>query len=90
MSFLHARIAVDATTPVLVSPTNADTSYTIQVQNLGSNATYLGGAGLTATSYGASIVAGGAVTIDNLAPKDQVYALSSSGTAYVAVLMIVR
>ena len=92
MAISHARVAINATTPVQVTPTDdsAKTNCTIQVQNLGEEAVYLGGEGLTSTSYGVSIVAGGAVTISNLAPKDEVYALSASGNSYVAVLKVVR
>jgi hypothetical protein len=92
MAISHARVAINATTPVQVTPTDddANTSCTLQVQNLGDQAVYLGGAGLTSTSYGVSIVAGGAVTLSNLAPKDEVYALSASGNSYVGVVRIVR
>jgi len=92
MAISHARVAINATTPVQVTPTDdsATTSCTLQVQNLGESAVYLGGTDLTNTSYGVSVVAGGAVTISNLAPKDELYALSSSGNSYVAVLKIVR
>ena len=92
MAISHARVAINATTPVQVTPTDDDakTSCTLQVQNLGDEAVYLGGAGLTSTSYGVSIVAGGAVTLSNLAPKDEVYALSASGNSYVGVLKVVR
>jgi hypothetical protein len=92
MAISHARVAINATTPVQVTPADdaAKMSCTIQVQNLGSEAVYLGGENLTATSYGVSIVAGGAVTIDNLSPKDEVYALSASGSSYVAVLKVGR
>jgi len=92
MAISHARVAINATTPVQVTPTDDDatTSCTLQVQNLGDQAVYLGGAGLTSTSYGVSIVAGGAVTLSNLAPKDEVYALSATGNSYVGVLKVVR
>jgi hypothetical protein len=92
MALTHARVAINATTPVQVTPTDddANTSCTLQVQNLGEEAVYLGGTGLTSTSYGVSVVAGGAVTISNLSPKDELYALSASGNSYVAVLKVVR
>ena len=92
MAISHARLAINASTPVQVTPTDDDatTSCTLQVQNLGDQAVYLGGAGLTNTSYGVSIVAGGAVTIANLAPKDELYALSASGNSYVGVLRVAR
>jgi hypothetical protein len=92
MPLSHARIAVNDTTPVMVTEAGAESglSCTIQIQNLGSTTVYVGGAGLTSTSYGCSIVAGGALTIDNLYTTDEVYALSSSGAGYVAVLKVNR
>jgi hypothetical protein len=92
MALTHARLAINATTPVQVSPTDdtTKTSCTLQVQNLGEEAVYLGGSGLTNSSYGVSVVPGGAVTIDYLAPNDEVYALSASGNSFVAVLRVIR
>jgi hypothetical protein len=88
----HARVAINDATPVQLTPEGVEggSSVTIQVQNLGSEAVYLGGAGLTSTSYGVSIVPGGAVTIDNLPPAFEAYALSASGDSYVGVLMVRR
>ena len=88
----HERVAINDTTPVILTPAGVEegTSLTIQVQNLGSEAVYVGGEGLTSTEYGLSIVPGGAITIDDLAPKHEVYALSSAGYSYVAVLMVRR
>lgn len=88
----HARVAINATTPVQLTPAGIEegTSVTIQVQNVGSEAVYLGGEGLTSTSYGVSIVPGGAVTLDDLPPKFEIYALSASGDSHVAVLMVRR
>lgn len=89
---LHARVAINDVSPTQVSPLDdsSQTNCTIQVQNLGESAVYVGGAGLSATSYGASIVPGGAITIDDLPPKAEVFALSSVGESYVAVLKVVR
>lgn len=92
MTVTHARIAINDASPTQVTP--ADDSMkmncTIQVQNLGSEAVYLGGEGLTLSSYGVSVVPGGAVTIDNLSPKDEIYALSATGNSYVGVLRVGR
>jgi hypothetical protein len=92
MALTHARIAINDSSPTQVTPVDDSTKMncTIQVQNLGSEAVYLGGEGLTSTSYGISIVPGATVTIDNLSTKDEVYALSASGSSYVAVLKVGR
>jgi hypothetical protein len=37
-----------------------------------------------------SIVAGGAVTIANLAAKDELYVIHQDSSAYVAVLRVIR
>ena len=88
----HARLAINDISPTLITPSNDESGYsvTLMVQNLGSEAVYLGGEGLTDTEYGVSIVPGGAVTIDNLPTSFEAYALSASGDSYVAVLMVQR
>ncbi len=88
----HARVAINDEEPVQLTPSGVEegTSVTIQVQNIGSEAVYLGGEGLTSTSYGVSVVPGGAVTLDDLPPKFELYALSALGNSYVAVLMVRR
>jgi hypothetical protein len=92
MAITHARIAINDSTPTQVTPNDdlIKTNCTIQIQNLGSEAVYIGGEGLTQSSYGVSVVPGGAVTIDNLSTKDEVYALSATGNSYVAVLRVGR
>lgn len=92
MALSHARVAIKDYAPTQVTPSDDETKMncTIQVQNLGTEAVYLGSKDLTNTSYGVSIVPGGAVTIDNLSTKDEVYALSASGDSYVAVLKVGR
>ena len=92
MSLTHARISINDTTPVPVTEVGSEAgmNLTLMVQNLGESAVYLGGQDLSQTSYGVSVVPGGAVTIDNLSRKDDVYALSSSGASYVAVLTVGR
>jgi len=91
MAVSHARIAVNNTTAVAVTDLTDDyNSVTIQVQNLGTGAAYLGGAGVTSTSYGVSIVAGGAVTIDKLPANNELYVIHADASAYVAVLRVSR
>ncbi len=92
MGLSHQRIAINATTVVQVSSTSdsSATSYSIQIQNLGNHPVYIGGEGLTSTSYGLSVASGAAVSIDNLAPNSEIYALSATGDSYVGVLRVVR
>lgn len=91
MAVSHARIAVNSSTAVAVTDTSdAFTSVTIQVQNLGTGVAYLGGAGVTSTSYGISIVSGGAITIDNIPANDELYVIHQDSSAYVAVIRVSR
>jgi hypothetical protein len=91
MTVTHARLAVNNTTPVAVTDlTDTATSVTVSVQNLGTGVAYLGGAGVTSTSYGLSIVAGGAVTVNQLAAKDELYVIHQDASAYVAVMRVIR
>lgn len=88
----HARIQINDTTPTQVTPAGVEssTNITLQIQNLGNKDIYIGGAGLSSTSFGALVLPEATLGIDNLYPGDEIYALSSSGTCYVAVLMVNR
>ena len=95
MTISHARIAINSSTPTKVTPDEwasygPKTNCTLQIQNLGSDAVYVGSEGLSSTSYGCSIAAGATLTIDDLPPYDEVYALSHSSSGYVGVLKVVR
>lgn len=91
MAVSHARIAVNNTTAVAVTDlSDTYNSVTLSVQNLGTGVAYLGTTGVTSTSYGMSIVAGGAVTVDNLPSNNELYVIHSDASAYVAVLRVSR
>ena len=91
----HTRIAVNNATPTKVTPDSwsvlgPKTNCTLQIQNIGSDPVYVGGEDLTSTSYGVSLAAGSALTIDDLPPQDNVYVLATASSGYVAVLRVVR
>jgi hypothetical protein len=92
MSISHLRVLVDTATPTILSLPGDEggLNLTLQIQNLGTDVLYIGGADLSPTSYGVSIVPGGAVTIDNLSPTDEVYALAKISGTYAAVLKVHR
>lgn len=91
MALSHARIAVNNTTAVAVTDlTDTYNQISIQIQNLGTGVAYVGGAGVTSTSYGASIVAGGAIGFDNLSAKDELYVIHADASTYVAVVRVSR
>jgi hypothetical protein len=91
MAITHSRIAVNSSTAVAVtSLSDTYSSVTISIQNLGTGAAYLGTSGVTSTSYGMSIVAGGAVTVANIPANDELYVIHQDASAYVAVLRVSR
>ena len=95
MTLSHDRFAINSSTPTKVTPDSwsqlgPKTNCTLQIQNLGEDAVYVGAEGVTNISYGCAISAGGTLTIDDLPPYDEVYALSHASTGYVAVLRVTR
>ena len=92
MALVHSVISVNDTTPTLLTDFSNSTkaSITINIQNLGAVAIYLGGKNLTTSSYGVLLSPGGNANLEDLEPGETVYALSTSGTTYVAVWMIKR
>lgn len=92
MTLSHAKVAINATTAVPVTPTGTEAgmNLSLQVQNLGTKNVYIGNKTVTSSSYGAVIVPGGTLSIDNLSRKDDVYALSAEGSSFVAVLIVGR
>ena len=92
MAFAAERVEVNNVTPTIVTPEGREpgTTLTLAIQNLSGDAIYVGTADMTDTEYGASIVPGAMLTIDNLPPKDEVYVLSVESTAYVGVLKVHR
>lgn len=49
---------------------------------------YVGGAGVTSTSYGLSLAAGQSITLDSLGPNEVLYAIAASGTPKVSLLFV--
>lgn len=92
MTLAHAKVTINATTPTRLTPEGqeAGVGLTVQVQNVGSVDVYVGGEGLTSSSYGCKVAAGAAITLEGLTTLDEIYALSSSGNTDVAVLRVSR
>ena len=86
MAVSHARVTI-GTTATLLSATNAGRDgQTMLVQNPTSGATvYLGGAGVTTTSYGYTLLAGTDMSID-LQNGESFYGVVASSTQTVNVL----
>lgn len=92
MALNHAKITVNASTPTRVTPEGqeAGIGLSIQIQNVSAVDVYVGGEGLTSTSFGCKIAPGAACSLEGLTTLDEVYALSSSGDADIAVMRVGR
>lgn len=92
MAISHSRIAVSGTTPTLLTVDGVESanSVTIQIQNLGADAMYVGGSNVSTTSYGIALVPGSAITVDNLSARDELYAIAATDGEYVAILRVSR
>jgi hypothetical protein len=101
MALTHSVITLNASTATALNTdaniTNSVTGEvyptwgagTISIQNIDSAITiYIGGAGVTSTSYGVQLPFGSSVTLDSLSQNEVVYAIAASGTPKVAVLMV--
>jgi hypothetical protein len=61
------------------------------VQNIDNTATvYLGTSSVTSSAYGVSIANGAAITIDNLGPTEDLYAISSVNNSKLTILAVTR
>ena len=98
MALSHAIVGLNSSTATslfsdpavtgLIEPTFSYMVNPLSIQNVDSSATvYLGGAGVTSSSYGISLAPGAVVTIDTLGPTELLYAISSA-SSNVAVLMV--
>lgn len=91
MAITHERIAV--TNAYATRVTEVDKTYnqvSISIQNLGEGACYLGGSDVSDVEYGISIVAGGAVTVDNISATDELFVIHQDSSTHVAVLRVSR
>lgn len=104
MALTHGIVALNSSTAVNLFPSNPTisnsvtgennptwTSVSLFIQNIdgASAVVYIGGAGVTSSSYGISVAAGATASLDSLAPNTPLYAISS-GSSNVAVLTITR
>lgn len=86
MAVAHAQVSVGTTATLLSAEKAGRDGQTILVQNpTGGVNVYLGGAGVTTSSYGYLLQAGSAFAID-LADAEGLYAVVSTGTQAVGVL----
>jgi hypothetical protein len=101
MALSHNVVALNSSTPVSLTP--ADPTLTVNgenyptwnnmsivIQNVDLVATvYVGSSSVTSSSYGLTLLPGTSVSIDNLAPNELIYAISSASSS-VSVLAVLK
>jgi len=86
MAIEHARPTVTTAASAIASGTNDRSGQSVLVQNPSAGATvYLGGSGVTASSYGYALVGGSDISID-LSGGESLFAIVASSTQQVNVL----
>lgn len=86
MATTHSLITLSNTTGTRLTPSGAHSGMDFTVQNIDATATvYLGGEGVTSSSYGFKLTAGAAWSIE-LPPLDAIYAISGTDGTGVAIL----
>ena len=86
MAIEHARPTVTTTASAIASGTNDRRGQSVLVQNPSAGATvYLGGSGVTSSSYGYALVGGSDISID-LSGGESLFAVVASSTQQVNVL----
>jgi hypothetical protein len=92
MSLSHSLVALNASTAtILTVPSDQEDAYskslTISIQNVSGIAVYLGDSTVTSSSYGYLLAPSATFTAD-LDPRDEIYAISASGTPNVATIKV--
>jgi len=86
MAISHARPTVTTTASAIASGTNDRSGQSVLVQNPSAGATvYLGGSGVTSSSYGYALAGGSDISID-LSGGESLYAITASGSQQINVL----
>jgi hypothetical protein len=86
MAIAHAQVTVGTTATLLSAAVVGRNGQTVLVQNPANGVNvYIGGAGVTTSSYGYLVVGGSAFAID-LADQESIYAVVATGTQAVGVL----
>lgn len=84
----HALVALNTTTPVLLSPYGTHSGRDFTIQNPQSSGyIYIGGEGVSSSNYGYRISPNHAISFE-LPGVDKIYAVSSDSGMYAAVISI--
>jgi len=82
----HAHTTLSNTTATLLTPNGTHSGLDVTIQNIDASAiVYIGGEGVTSSSYGYRLSAGSAWAIE-LSGKDAIYAITNTNGSKVAVL----
>jgi hypothetical protein len=82
----HAHTTLSNTIATLLTPNGTHSGLDVTIQNIDASAiAYIGGEGVTSSSYGYRLSAGSAWSIE-LSGKDAIYAITNTNGSKVAVL----
>ncbi len=82
----HAHTTLSNTIATLLTPNGTHSGLDVTIQNIDASAiVYIGGEGVTSSSYGYRLSAGSAWSIE-LSGKDAIYAITNTNGSKVAVL----
>lgn len=84
MAIVHARISVGTTATVL-APFQPNADRVVVVQNLGTVSVYVGGPGVTTSSYGYELKPNASLSFD-VDQAEDLYGVVASGSQTVSVL----
>jgi hypothetical protein len=85
MSISHERVSIGTTATVVSASSVGRDGQTVAIQNPSGATVYLGGAGVTTTSYGFELGAGITFSIE-MRHNEQLYGVVASGTQTVNVI----
>lgn len=92
MPLNHYTFTVNHTTPTRLTPEGkeAGSSVTIHIQNFGAHDVFIGGEGLTSSSYGRHLNTGDSISFENLTTTDEIYALAESNQSSTVSVIIIK
>lgn len=94
MSLSHQLVTLNNSSPIiLTTPADQEIPYanslSMSIQNVGSDLVYIGSSSVNSASYGFKLSPGQTFSID-IAPNDDLYGITDSGSSAVAVLRVVK
>jgi len=85
----HAMHNLNSSTPTRLTPFGSHSGISITIQNISDvDTVYIGGLGLTTSSFGTSLSPAAGISIDLPNGHDAIYAIGDSGDAQVSILTV--